>query len=88
VTDPKPTAADLIRQGTGLLHRRHLAELGIERRGIDAIFRQLPVVVISGYTRPTVRVEDYITLLDTSTYRGDRIRPVRGEAGLVERPRS
>jgi len=48
------------------------------RRAVDAIFRELPVVFLPGYKRGHVRVEDYLRLIEQSTYRGDRVRPTRG----------
>jgi hypothetical protein len=59
----------------GVLMRTDLAALGYERRAVDAIFKALPTVVLPGYSRPLVRVSDYLELLKTSTYRGDRVRP-------------
>jgi hypothetical protein len=47
---------------------------GYERRAVDAVFRMLPVVVLPGYSRPMVRVRDYLELLERSTYRDDRVR--------------
>ena len=38
------------------------------------IFRACPVVVLPGYSRPLIRVEDYRELIEASTYRGDRVR--------------
>ena len=61
-----------------VLSRTDLRELGWERRGVDAIFRALPVVALPGYSRPLVRVCDYIELIERSTFRGDRVRPVAG----------
>jgi hypothetical protein len=58
-----------------VLSRTDLAELGWPRRGVDAIFRRLPVVAVPGFSRPMVRVRDYLALLDESTYAGDRVRP-------------
>jgi hypothetical protein len=58
-----------------MLTRSHLRELGLERRAIDAIFRALPVVALPGYSRPMVRVADYIALVEQSTFHNDRIRP-------------
>jgi hypothetical protein len=51
-------------------HPHHLRELGYERRAVDAVFRALPVVVFPGYSRPLVRVSDYLALLDRSCYDG------------------
>ncbi|HSL63787.1 MAG TPA: hypothetical protein VK874_03940 [Gaiellaceae bacterium] len=53
-----------------MLSRGDLRELGFERRAVDAIFRALPVVVLPGYSRPVVRVRDYLDLLERSTYDG------------------
>jgi hypothetical protein len=39
------------------------------------VFRALPVVVFDGYSRPLVKVEDYIAHIASSTYTGDRVRP-------------
>jgi hypothetical protein len=57
------------------LSRSDLRELGLERRAVDAVFRACPVVVLPGYSRPLVRVEDYRALIEASTYAGERVRP-------------
>jgi hypothetical protein len=57
-----------------LLTRSHLRELGLERRAVDAVFRELAVVVLPGYSRPMIRVADYLELLDRSTFASDRVR--------------
>lgn len=57
-----------------MLSRSHLRELGLERRAVDAVFRELAIVVLPGYSRPLVRAEDYLRLLERSTYSGDRVR--------------
>jgi hypothetical protein len=75
MTDRAPSAVELLGQGTGLLGRQHLRELGLERRAADAVFRELPVVFLPGYSRGFVRVEDYLALIERCTYRGDRARP-------------
>ena len=74
----RPTAAALLEQGTGYLTRSHLRELGLERRAVDAVFRALPVVSFEGYSRPLVKVSDYLALVARSTYKGDRVRPSQG----------
>jgi hypothetical protein len=71
----KPTADELLETPHALLSRGHLRELGLERRAIDAIFKRCPVVAIPGYTRPLIRVADYLQLLEQSIYAGDRVRP-------------
>jgi hypothetical protein len=57
-----------------MLSRTDLRELGLERRAVDAVFRSIPVVVLPGYSRPLIRVSDYLVLLERSTYDGDRVR--------------
>lgn len=74
VTDRRPSATELLSTPGALLSRTHLRELGLERRAVDAVFRALPVVVLPGYSRPLVRVEDYVQLVESSMYRGDRVR--------------
>jgi hypothetical protein len=71
----RPTAAELLDTPGALLSRSHLRELGWERRGVDAIFRELDVVFLPGYARGHVRAADYLELLERCTYRGDRVRP-------------
>jgi len=56
------------------LSRSDLRDLGLERRAVDAVFRACPVVALPGYSRPLIRVSDYLVLLEASTYRGDRVR--------------
>ena len=69
-----PAPAERLRNADALLSRTDLRELGLERRAVDAVFRALPVIVLPGYSRPLVRVADYLGLLERSTYDGDRVR--------------
>jgi hypothetical protein len=71
-----PVATELLATPEALLTRTHLRELGLERRAVDAVFRALPVVALPGYSRPMVRVQDYIELVQRSTFRDDRVRPI------------
>jgi hypothetical protein len=71
----RPTAADLLERPGAVLSRTDLRDLGWERRAVDAIFRELDVVFLPGYSRGRVRREDYLELLERFTYRGDRPRP-------------
>lgn len=71
----RPTAAELLDTPGAVLTRTDLRALGWERRAIDAIFRELEVVFLPGYTRGHVLVADYLALLERCTYRGDRVRP-------------
>lgn len=52
------------------LSRTDLRELGLERRAADAIFKACSVVALPGYSRPLVRVADYLALVQRSTYDG------------------
>lgn len=65
---------ELLETPGALLTRSHFRELGLERRAIDAVFRELDVVVLPGYSRPMVRREDYLALVERSTYGDDRVR--------------
>ena len=69
-----PPAAARLANPDALLSRTDLRELGLERRAVDAVFRACSVIVLPGYSRPLVRVSDYLRLLDESTYAGDRVR--------------
>jgi len=70
----RPSASELLATPGALLSRSHLRELGLERRAVDAVFRELDVVVLPGYSRPLVRADEYLDLLTRSTYSGDRVR--------------
>jgi hypothetical protein len=71
----RPSAQERLETPGAVLSRSDLRELGWERRAIDAIFRELGVVFLPGYSRGHVRVVDYLALLERHTYRGDRVRP-------------
>ena len=71
----RPSAAELLEQGTGLMTRSHLRDLGLPRAAIDAVFKRLDIVFFEGYSRPMVKVEDYLELLNRSTYGCNRVRP-------------
>jgi hypothetical protein len=72
----RPTATDLLANPDAFLSRTDLRELGLGRRAIDAVFRALPVVVLPGYSRPLVKVPDYLALIESATYDGrTRVRP-------------
>ncbi len=66
----RPTAAELLANPHALLTRSHLRALGLERRAVDAVFRACPVVALPGYSRPVIRVRDYLALLERSTHDG------------------
>ena len=69
-----PTPSARLANPEALLSRTDLRELGLERRAVDAVFRACPVVVLPGYSRPLIRVVDYLALLEQSTYDGERVR--------------
>jgi hypothetical protein len=64
------SAVELLKTPEALLSRGHLRELGLERRAVDAVFRACPVVALPGYSRPLIRVRDYLSLLERSTHDG------------------
>jgi hypothetical protein len=70
----RPTAAERLANPDAFLSRTALRELGLERRAVDAVFRALPVVVLPGYSRPLVRVQDYCELVERCRYDGARVR--------------
>jgi hypothetical protein len=70
----RPSATELLETPGALLTRSHLRELGLERRAIDAVFRTLAVVVLPGYSRPMIRAEEFLELVEQCTYRDDRVR--------------
>jgi len=53
-----------------VLSRSDLRELGYERRAVDAVFRHCPVVSLPSYSRPLIRVADYLAFLEANTYDG------------------
>jgi hypothetical protein len=76
-----PPANELLDTPGALLNRSHLRELGLERRAVDAVFRALPIVALPGYSRPLIRAEQYLELVEHHTFRGDRVRPIRSHGG-------
>jgi hypothetical protein len=67
-----PTPAERLANGDAFLSRTDLRELGLERRAVDAVFRACPVVALPSYSRPLIRVSDYLRLLEESTSRSIR----------------
>jgi len=78
----RPSPAARLENPEAVLPRSDLAELGYERRAVDAIFRTCPVVSLPGYSRPLIRVRDFRAFLAEHTYAGDRVRPCRQQAGV------
>ena len=78
----RPSAVERLSNPAAFLSRSDLRELGLERRAVDAVFRGCPVVELPGYSRPLVRVADYLELLERCTYRDDRVRPCQRPAVL------
>jgi hypothetical protein len=75
---PRPSAAELLETPGALLYRTDLRELGLQRNAVDAVFRELPNIILPGYSRPMVRVEAYLALLEASVYCdncANRVRP-------------
>jgi hypothetical protein len=74
VTERQRELHERLAMPEALLSRTDLAALGQPRRAVDATFRALPVVVLPGYSRPFVRVGDYLELVERCTFRDDRVR--------------
>jgi hypothetical protein len=91
VNDPRArrrSAVELLDQGTGVLDSTHLHELGWSRRGIEALWRICPVVMLDDFARPLVCVEAYLAVLAGATYCdacANRVRPSGRRAAV--RPR-
>ena len=71
----RPPASQLLETPGALLTRSDLRALGLERRGIDSVFRTLPVVFLPGYSTGMVKASDYVALLEKQTFSKDRVRP-------------
>ena len=70
----RPTPAERLMNPDAFLSRSDLRELGLERRAVDAVFRALPVIVLPGYSRPLVRVQDYREVVERCRYDGRHVR--------------
>jgi len=77
------SARERLANPDAVLTRGDLAELGYERRAIDAIFRACPVESWPGYSRPMIRVGDFLDLRLRCTYDGSRVRPSPSGVGAA-----
>ena len=68
------SVVDRLTNPDAVLSRTDLRELGHQRRGVDAILRACPVIALPGYSRPLIRVRDYLALIDAHTFDKDRVR--------------
>jgi hypothetical protein len=73
----QPTAAELLKTPEAHLTRSHLRELGFQRGAIDAIFRALDLLLLDDYSRPMIKVADYLELIERHTYGNDVVHPSR-----------
>ncbi len=80
----RPTASELLSTEGALLSRGHLRDLGLPRRAIDTVFRELDVICLPGYSRPMIFAADYRRYMEQHTYRdGDRVRHASFGDGTV-----
>ena len=79
----RSSAQDRLGNPEAVLTRSDLAELGYERRAIDAIFRACPVESWPGYSRPMIRVGDFLDWRARCTYDGSRVRPSPSALGAA-----
>jgi hypothetical protein len=80
VSERRRSAVELLEQGVGVLDSTHLAELGWSQRGVEALWRNCPVIELDDFARPLLRVEAYVAFLKGHSYCdqcGDRVRPGR-----------
>ena len=76
VVNGRPSPPELLERPGALLTRGDLRRPRPRRRTmVDAVFRELAVVVFPGSRRPAVKREDYLELVERCTYRDDRVRP-------------
>lgn len=78
MTDRQRELHERLGMPEALLSRTDVALLGWPRRAVDAIFVALDVVVLPGFSRPFVRVADYLEHVEANTYADDRVRPTGG----------
>lgn len=75
----RPSAAERLANPDAVLTTSDLVELGYGRRGAEAIFRAAArsagVEQWPGYSRPLLRVRDFLRLRDEQTVREDRVHP-------------
>jgi hypothetical protein len=74
----RPAPSELLKNPDGFLLRTDLFALGFNRKAVDAAFRYCPVVQLPGYSRPMIRVRDFLAFIEQHTYDdrlGDRVRP-------------
>jgi hypothetical protein len=72
----RPSVDELLRNPDAYLVRGDLFALGLGRRAVDAVMREIGRD-LPGYARPVVLVGDWLAYREAFTYRGDRVRPVR-----------
>ena len=70
-----PSPPERLSNADAFLSRSDLRDLGLERRAVDAVFRGCPIVALPGYSRPLVKVREYLKFIEAHTYRNDRVRP-------------
>ena len=72
-----PSSASRLANPDAFLSRTDLRDLGLPRRAIDAVFRACSNVFLPGYGRPFIRVADFLHLIESCTFRDDRVRMIR-----------
>ena len=77
----RPSASELLATPEAFLTRSDLRELGLPRWAVDAIFRELDLVLLPGYSRPMIRVEAFLELVERATYGNDVVHPPANRTG-------
>jgi hypothetical protein len=71
----RPSAGELLDREGAFLTRQDLIALGLTRVQVDAVFRELAVVMFPGTIKKVVKRDEYVALVERSTYRDDRVVP-------------
>jgi hypothetical protein len=70
----RPALEELLRCPDAFLYRTDFFALGLGRRAVDAIIREIGREV-PGYSRPVVLVGDWLAFKERLRYRDNRVRP-------------
>jgi hypothetical protein len=72
----RPAIDELLRRPGAVLYRGDFFALGLGRRAVDAIFKEIGRE-LPGCRRPVVFVEDWLAFKASLTYRSaERVRPI------------
>ena len=70
----RPSAEALLANPEGFLTTSDLRDLGLPRGAIESTFRALANVHVPGYSRPMIRVGDFLAFIAEHTYDESHVR--------------